>query len=51
MRLTWPQHLETARTLEITANSQRGEAMALMGIALLMLLQDLLDQEQGIGKP
>jgi hypothetical protein len=51
MRLTWPQHLETARTLEITADSQRGEAMALMGIALLMLLQDLLDQEQGIGKP
>jgi hypothetical protein len=45
MRLTWPQHLETARTLELTGDSQRGEAIALMGIALLMLAQDLLDQE------
>ncbi|MEB3304650.1 MAG: hypothetical protein VKL58_00375 [Cyanobacteriota bacterium] len=45
MRLSWPQHLETARTLELTGDSERGEALALMGIALLMLAQDLLDQE------
>ena len=45
MRLSWPQHLETARTLELTGDGQRGEALALMGIALLMLTQDLLDQE------
>ena len=47
MRLTWPQHLETARTLELTGDQQRGEALALMGVALLMLAQDLLDQELG----
>ncbi|MEB3156730.1 MAG: hypothetical protein VKO26_04755 [Cyanobacteriota bacterium] len=45
MRLTWPEHLQTARTLELTADDQRGEALALMGIALLVLAQDLLDQE------
>jgi hypothetical protein len=45
MRLTWPQHLETARTLELSGDGQRGEALALMGVALLMLAQDLLDQE------
>ena len=45
MRLTWPQHLETARTLELTGEGQRGEALALMGVALLVLAQDLLEQE------
>jgi hypothetical protein len=45
MRLTWPQHLETARALELSGDGQRGEALALMGVALLMLAQDLLDQE------
>jgi hypothetical protein len=45
MRLTWPQHLANARTLELTGDAQRGEAMALMGIALLMLAQDLLQEE------
>jgi hypothetical protein len=45
MRLTWPQHLETARTLELTGDGQRGEALALMGVALLMLAQDLLEEE------
>lgn len=50
MRLSWPQHLETARTLELTSDSQRGEALALMGIALLMLAQDLLDQELTTGE-
>jgi hypothetical protein len=45
MRLTWPEHLQTARTLELTGDGQRGEAFALMGIALLVLAQDLLEQE------
>jgi len=45
MRLTWPQHLETARILELTGDGHRGEALALMGVALLMLAQDLLEQE------
>jgi len=45
MRLTWPQHLEAARTLELTGDGHRGEALALMGVALLMLVQDLLEQE------
>lgn len=45
MRLTWPQHLQTARTLELAGDGQRGEALALMGVALLLLTQDLLDQE------
>lgn len=45
MRLSWPQHLETARTLELSGDSQQGDALALMGVALLMLSQDLLEQE------
>lgn len=45
MRLSWPQHLQTARVVERVADSHRGMALALMGIALLMLTQDLLDQE------
>ncbi|MEB3318997.1 MAG: hypothetical protein VKO39_12780 [Cyanobacteriota bacterium] len=48
MRLTWPEHLQTARTLELAGDAQRGEALALMGVALLMLTQDLLDQEMAI---
>jgi hypothetical protein len=45
MRLSWPQHLQTARMLESSADSQRGLALALMGISLLMLAQDLLAAE------
>lgn len=45
MRLTWPQHLQTARTLELTGDHQRGEALALMGVALLLAAQDLLELE------
>jgi hypothetical protein len=48
MRLTWPEHLQTARTLELTGDAQRGEALALMGVALLVLAQDLLDQELAV---
>jgi hypothetical protein len=45
MQLSWPQHLQTARTLELSAPEDRGTALALMGIALLLLAQDLLTEE------
>ena len=41
MRLTWSQHLSTARTLELAGDDQVGTALALMGMALLVLMQDL----------
>lgn len=46
MRLSWPQHLETARVVECVDEEHRGVALALMGVALLLLAQDLLEQEQ-----
>lgn len=45
MRLSWPQHLQTARTLELSGPSERGTALALMGVSLLLLAQDLLDEQ------
>lgn len=41
MRLSWSQHLATARTLELVGREHAGTALALMGMALLMLMQDL----------
>jgi membrane protease subunit (stomatin/prohibitin family) len=41
MRLSWSQHLAAARTLELSGREEMGTAIALMGMALLMLLQDL----------
>jgi hypothetical protein len=41
MRLSWSQHLSAARTLALVGDEQAGTALALMGVALLMLLQDL----------
>lgn len=46
MRLTWSQHLQAARTLESNNDADLGISLALMGLALLMLSVDLLDQEQ-----
>lgn len=43
MRLSWPQHLQASRSVEMAGEDQRGMAMALMGISLLVLAQDLLD--------
>ncbi len=43
MRLSWPQHLQASRCVEMAGEDQRGLAMALMGISLLVLAQDLLD--------
>ena len=45
MRLSWPQHLQTSRTLEMSGPSDRGTALALMGVALLLLAQDLLNEQ------
>ena len=43
MRLTWSQHLAAARTIELAGEDQSGTALALMGMACLLLLQDLSD--------
>ena len=45
MRLSWPQHLQTARLLESAPDAQCGTALALMGISLLILAQDLLEAQ------
>ena len=46
MRLSWPQHLQTARMLGGAAHSECGIALALMGISLLILAEDLLEAEK-----
>jgi|GEM_PF-1102511 len=46
MRLTWSQHLQAARTLESSNVADLGISLALMGLALLMLSEDLFAQEQ-----
>ncbi len=45
MRLSWPQHLQVSRTLEISGDAERGIALALMGVSLLILAEDLLASE------
>lgn len=45
MRLSWPQHLQVSRTVERSADADRGTALALMGISLLILAEDLLAGE------
>ena len=45
VRLSWSEHLQNARTLELSADADRGSSLALMGISLLILSQDLLQQE------
>jgi len=45
MHLSWPEHLQNARLLELSPASERGTALALMGISLLLLAQDLLAAE------
>lgn len=47
MRLSWPQHLEASRTLERAGDDQQGMALALMGISLLILAEDLLESQLG----
>ena len=45
MRLSWPEHLHAAHILELSSQDQWGTSMALMGVALLMLAQDLLQEQ------
>jgi hypothetical protein len=45
MRLSWPQHLQVSRTLELSGDGERGVALALMGVSLLILAEDLLAAE------
>jgi hypothetical protein len=46
MRLNWPQHLQASRTIELAGDGQRGMALALLGISLLILAEDLLDSQR-----
>jgi len=46
MRLSWPEHLQASRTVELAGESQRGMALALMGMSLLILAEDLLESVQ-----
>ena len=41
MRLSWSQHLIASRTVQQVGNQEVGAALALMGMALLIMLQDL----------
>lgn len=45
MRLTWAQHLQAARTLELHGDSDVAGSLCLLGMALLMLSEDLLELE------
>jgi hypothetical protein len=46
MRFSWTEHLSAARTLGHAGQDNSGTALALMGVALLLLLQDLSDNGQ-----
>ena len=46
MRLSWSQHLQASRMLELADHGHRGMALALMGMSLLILSEDLLASEQ-----
>ena len=48
MRFGWSQHLQVAQVLESADPADQGTALALMGVALLMLAQDLVVQESVI---
>ena len=45
MHFSWSQHLELARSVEAAGDQERGAALALMGLALLLrdIEQDLLN--------
>lgn len=45
MRLTWAQHLQAARTLQLHGDADFGGSLCLLGMALLMLSEDLLELE------
>lgn len=45
MRLTWAQHLQAARTFELHGEADLPTSLCLLGMALLMLSEDLLELE------
>jgi len=45
MRLTWAQHWQAARMLQSHGETDLSGSLCLMGMALLMLAEDLLELE------
>lgn len=45
MHFSWHQHLEAARMISVAEPKEQGTALALMGLALLLLANDLLESE------
>jgi hypothetical protein len=46
MRFSWAQHQNVARKLGTVDQQQLGVALALMGVAILMLTEDLVSLER-----
>ena len=47
MQFSWQQHLEAARVISSSEPQQQGTALALMGLALLLLANDLAQSDHG----
>ena len=45
MHFSWEKHLELSRNVAVASDNNQGIALALMGVALTMLLTDLLAHE------
>ena len=45
MHFSWERHLELSQNVAVTSDKNQGMALALMGVALTMLLTDLLAHE------
>ncbi|MEB3234127.1 MAG: hypothetical protein VKM98_01755 [Cyanobacteriota bacterium] len=45
MRFGWSQHMQAASAIAASDVENQGTALALMGVAVLMLLQDLCLQD------
>lgn len=46
MDFTWKKHLKLSKIVSNTADKNQGIALALMGVGLLLLSNDLLSQER-----
>lgn len=46
MDFTWEKHLKLSKIVSNTADKNQGTALALMGVGLLLLSNDLLSQER-----
>ena len=45
MHFSWEKHLKLSRNVAVASDNNQGMALALMGVALTMLLTDLLAHE------